>query len=252
MDRHKFTEEEIPYGILAKFGLTREMIGDLPLHILNRIYAGQKSPMLPVSVMDNEENEIRSKTRFSLIRKTDGSVDVVFYPKLIQSDLTRFSDNERQKLTGGKPVLGKMVMPDGRETQGFMQLDEGNGQILSVPTPVIGRNLQYMADMLHLSNAEVTCLRNGDPLTVAEEDEVMTIGIDLTEPTGIRICSGDEREWKDRRKQICEKYNFGCFGCWVMDEEGNLDYVHEEEYTEELWEEMKKNGTRRAMSSPKM
>lgn len=30
MNQSKFTEEEIPYNILNRFGLTREMIEDLP------------------------------------------------------------------------------------------------------------------------------------------------------------------------------------------------------------------------------
>lgn len=29
----------------------------------------------------------------------------------------------------------------------------------------------------------------------------------------------------------------------MMDERGNWDYVEEKEYSEEMWEEMKKNGT---------
>lgn len=29
----------------------------------------------------------------------------------------------------------------------------------------------------------------------------------------------------------------------MMDEQGNLNYVEEKEYSEEMWEEMKKNGT---------
>ena len=41
-----------------------------------------------------------------------------------------------------------------------------------------------------------------------------------------------------------DKYTFGCYGCWVMDDDGNLDYVPEEEYTEELWNEQKKSGER--------
>ena len=47
---------------------------------------------------------------------------------------------------------------------------------------------------------------------------------------------GPKREW--------DKYTFGCYGCWVMDDDGNLDYVPEEEYTEELWNEQKKSGER--------
>ena len=38
--------------------------------------------------------------------------------------------------------------------------------------------------------------------------------------------------------------HFGVYGCWVMDDDGNLDYVPEEEYTEELWNEQKKSAER--------
>lgn len=38
--QHKFKEEEIPYGILKKFGLTREMIGDLPQSVLQQVCDG--------------------------------------------------------------------------------------------------------------------------------------------------------------------------------------------------------------------
>lgn len=252
MKRDKFTDEEIPYHILEKFGLTREMLGDLPVHILEQISDGHKSPMLPVSVTDSDGNVIRSKTRFSLIRMEDGTVDVLFYPQLEQSDLTRFSDTNRKLLQEGKPVLDTMTTADGKQTLGFHQIDFGTRQILSVPTPVIGRNLQYVADIFHLSNAELTCLRNGEPLTVSDNDDLITIGIDLTTPTGIRVSPGDERQWRERKTQVCEKYNFGCFGCWIMDDDGSLDYVREEDYSEELWAEMKKNGARKALATQRM
>lgn len=252
MKKDRFTDEEIPYNILEKFGLTREMVGDLPVHILEQISNGHKSPMLPVAVTDNEGNTIRSKTRFSLIRREDGAVDVLFYPQLAQSDLTRFSEANRKLLQDGKPVTDTMITADGKQTLGFHQIDSVSRQILSVPTPVIGRNLQYAADIFHLNNAELNCLRNGEPLTVSDNDDLITIGIDLTVPTGIRVCSGDERMWRERRMQVCEKYNFGCFGCWIMDDDVSLDYVREEEYSEELWAEMKKSGARKALSTPRM
>ena len=43
---------------------------------------------------------------------------------------------------------------------------------------------------------------------------------------------------------LLDKYTFGVYGCWVMDDDGNLDYVPEEEYTEELWNEQKKSAER--------
>ena len=38
-------------------------------------------------------------------------------------------------------------------------------------------------------------------------------------------------------------------GCWVADGDGNLDYVPEASYTEELWEEMRKRNN--MLSIPK-
>ena len=37
-----FTAEEIPYEILAKFGLTHEMIDDLPQNVMLRLLSSRK------------------------------------------------------------------------------------------------------------------------------------------------------------------------------------------------------------------
>lgn len=249
MNRYKFTDEEIPYDTLAQFGLTQEMIGDLPLYILQQICAGRRSPVLPIRIDDGQGNVIRSRTRFALIRHEDGTADVMFYPVLAQSHLERFSEEKRQKLQEGKAVIDTFTDANGKQVQAFHQIDPGTRQILSVPTPVIGRNLQVIADELHLNNAEINCLRGGEPLTLTENDELLTVGIDLNEATGILICTGDAQQWRKEIRKDWNKHNFGCFGCWVTDEQGNFDYVPEEEYTDELWDELKKNGMRKAPMS---
>ena len=48
----------------------------------------------------------------------------------------------------------------------------------------------------------------------------------------------------EEAKRDWDKFNFGIFGCWTMDEDGNLDYIPEENYTEEMWNEQKKLGMR--------
>lgn len=110
--------------------------------------------------------------------------------------------------------------------------------------PVIGRNMQYVADRYHLTGAEMQKLQNGDALSILnDEDEEITMGIDLNSKTGIRFAAGDEQTWKREAKREWDKYNFGAFGCWVA-EDGDLDYVHEEDYSEEMWQEQKKVGMR--------
>ncbi len=47
---YNFDENEMPYGILERFGLTQAMIDDLPTDVLQNIYNGRKSPVLPVHI----------------------------------------------------------------------------------------------------------------------------------------------------------------------------------------------------------
>jgi hypothetical protein len=242
MNRNRFSDAEIPYKILQKFGLTQEMIGDLPTHALSQIAEGYCSPVLPIEFTDEQGNTYKSHTRFSLYRTDDNRVDVLFYPQLEQARLDKFSEENRDKLQSNKAVIDKMTTADGKEVQAFLQIDKGTNQILYVPTPVIGRNIQLIADEFHLNNAELNCLRGGNPLTVLTGDDTITVGVDLNESTGIRIATGDERKWNAEVKKDWERYNYGCFGCWMMDEEGNLDYLPEEKYTDEMWEEMRRKG----------
>lgn len=50
MKKVQFYESEYPYDTLEKFGLTREMIEDLPMHVLDDLSAGLRSPVLPIKV----------------------------------------------------------------------------------------------------------------------------------------------------------------------------------------------------------
>ena len=53
----EFNEEQVPYGLLGQYGLTREMVEDLPEAPYSDIMNGLLSPVLPVSVKDDEGNE---------------------------------------------------------------------------------------------------------------------------------------------------------------------------------------------------
>ena len=223
-----FEESEMPYGTLERFGLTQEMIEDLPVDVLQNIYNGRRSPVLPIIITAEDGETEPARTRFSLVRTPEGGADVLFFPKLDEYDLNLF--NVEQKEAGGKR---------------FSQIDPESKQVHCVPMPVIGRNMQYVADRYHLTGAEMQKLQNGDILSILnEDDEEVAIGIDLNSKTGIRFAAGDEQTWKREAKREWAKYNFGAFGCWMADDNGDLNYVHEEDYTEELWQEQKKMGMR--------
>lgn len=240
----RFELIELPYPTLARFGLTQEMIEDLPMRVLDEICDGRHSPVLPVRVRDEKGELIESRSRFALVRRDDGLSDVVFYPVLESSPLERYDEAQQKQLLAGKAILADVETADGRHSKAFVQIDEETKQVMYIPTPIIGRNLQVLADIMHLGTMEVNSMQNGEPLTLVVDGEPVTVGIDLHDKTGIRFCSGDSQKWKEQPKREWDKYTFGVYGCWVMDDDGNLDYVPEEEYTEELWNEQKKSAER--------
>ena len=244
MKKEQFEFNELPYPTLARFGLTQEMIEDLPLRILKEIGKGGYSPVLPMRVTNENGEVIESRSRFAFIRMDSGEADVVFYPTLKSSPLECYNEEQQKQLLDGKSIIADVAMADGRHSKAFVQIDEETKQVMYVPTPIIARNLKVLAEVMHFGTVEVNGMQHGEPLTVAVDGEPVKVGIDLHKKTGIRFCARDAQKWKEQPKREWDKYTFGCYGCWVMDDDGNLDYVPEEEYTEELWNEQKKSGER--------
>ena len=105
MKKVRFEEHEVPYKVLGQFGLTREMIEDLPLFALEDIGRGRRSPVLPIRVSDEDGQTVKSRTRFALVRLDDGKVDVVFYPVLETSPLEQYNEEQQKQLMEGKAIL---------------------------------------------------------------------------------------------------------------------------------------------------
>lgn len=148
----------------------------------------------------------------------------------------------------GKTIVSDMNLSDGLSTRAYIQIDPETRQVITVPASLIENNLKLASDAFHLAQQEVTSIKNGKPLTFSIGNDPITIGVDLTDKKGIRICEGDDIEWKNQSKKEWGKYTFGCYGCWITDSDGNHDYISEEDYTEELWDEQKKAGQRNISS----
>lgn len=266
MNVNNINNSEIPYYVLETFGLTRNMIDDLPMDVLSKILSGQRSPVLPVEVDGVNGEKICSKARFSLVYAEDGKVDVVFHPVfepigekicMVTRDLatgkeqlkmmdTRavYPDAVMEGLKAGRVVMDYITADDGRKVKSFLQLDPETNEVLAVPTAVIGRNLQTLVGEFGLTVAETNCIQNGEILTIAQDEEQVSVGLDLNSATGLRFEKGDEKRWKEGGVRQWNKYSVGVFGCWMM-ENGDLSYIPEEEYTEEIWDEIEKQRNNR-------
>ena len=54
----RFQDNEIPYELLASFGLSQEMVDDLPQKVLEQLLSGQRTPLLPICNVDENGNKI--------------------------------------------------------------------------------------------------------------------------------------------------------------------------------------------------
>ena len=156
----EFNEEQVPYGLLGQYGLTREMVEDLPEAPYCDIMNGLLSPVLPVSVKDDEGNTISARTRFRLVRTDDGGVDVLFYPRLLRCELDSYSESEQYELRQGRVILSHA--PDDADRKCFVQIDPDTNQVMYVPTPVIGRNIRNLMDRFELTTDDITLIQMGE------------------------------------------------------------------------------------------
>ena len=146
MEERRFHREDYPLNILAEFGLTEEMIYDLPEFVHETLERGGKSPLLPICV-EQPFGVTHAYAKFCLIETEEG-LDVMFSPKLKTINLDAFSDDERQALLSGKVIVAevddKTITDEGVEEmqriQAFVQLDRDTNGVIYTPTQVIGRN----------------------------------------------------------------------------------------------------------------
>lgn len=269
MNKKKFKEEEIPYEKLEKVGLSRQMIEDLPEDALDKVLSGQLSPVIPLNVTTDDGQTYLGRGRFSIYVKEDGEVSAKIHPVMQpigdtmqvaklneETGLVEYKDiptSERyskqviDQLKAGKVVQDYLYHPDGSRQHAFLQLDEETNGIIGVPSDSVKRNLQIVQEELHLTKAEDNCLHNGELVTYStDEDDLLTIGLDLHSPSGIRFALGDEKKWIEGKHRDWDKYELGVNGCWMTDDNGNLQYVAEDEFEElDIWNEIEKQHERK-------
>ena len=104
--------EELPNETLSQFGLTQEMIEDLPMHILEELSHGRHSPVLPIKVTDENGNTVTDRSRFAFVRKENGEADVIFFPVLKKSSLEKYNEEQQKQLRAVKGILVDALTTD--------------------------------------------------------------------------------------------------------------------------------------------
>ncbi len=241
---NQFSETEIPYNILSSFGFSQEMIDDLPQNIMQRFLSARTTPVLPVVTVDENGDEHISYSKLCLLRLDDGSVDVGFVPMWREKELDEFNEQQVQQLLKGNVIIANFE----DRGQCYVQYDDSIKQTITIPVSIISHNLDVLAQSSGMSEFERERLKEGNVIELDDNGQQTSIGIDLNEVTGCRISQGDAQMWKEEaRASQLPKYNFGLYGCWICDEvTQKMSYVAEENYTQEMLEEMKRIGQQKA------
>lgn len=233
----KFTDEEIPYEILANFGVTQEMMDDLPACVRNKFLSGRTTPVIPIVTENVDGDRVESYAKMALVRKVNGDVDVVFIPMWEAYDLSDFDEEIRNKLIS-KQVATTDVSGKGRC---YIQFDDTINQAIFVPVGVINKNLSSISNTYGWHDLDDMAVQEGNIVPVEVQGETYSVGIDLNELTGIRIVHGNEQDWKEEVKaNNLPEYNFGIYGCWIADDNNHMKYVSEEDYDDNIRAEQKR------------
>lgn len=238
MPKRKYTEQDIPLDILEKFGMTQQMVEDLPQSERNKLMDGSFTTEMPISITHEDGSVIRTKAAIKIISKGNDEIDLLVAPMWKRNELQGFSEEEVNNLRAGKVLL----ISGPHKGDKYVQLDDVSNHVISEEAELIQHNIQVYQKLFDLDEDETSDIMKGDPITIGDIDDPFTIGVDLHSPEGIHHVDGDKIEWeKTRRGDILPHFNFGMFGCWVTDDNGTLDhYVVEEKYTKQMIDEMQR------------
>lgn len=240
---NKFTELEIPYDELKTLGLTQEMIDDLPQPVMGKLLSGQHTPPMEITYSDKkgEKHSFLS----SIVLKRDGEGLAAFLvPRWEEAKLDQFTKEEQDVLLRGDIL--RMTLPSGKK--GFAQFDEDLHQLMMVEEEIVLHNLNIINKDKDINEEEIEQIMQGIP-TELRDEEVITVGVNLKDWNGLHITDGNVEKWREEVGAKLNKYNFGLYGCWISDPiSGALSYVPEENYTEEMENEIRRVGQQRVSS----
>lgn len=243
-----FHREDYPLDILGEFGLTENMIYDLPEYVHEDLERGFLSPLLPITI-EQPFGYTHCYAKFCLRDVVDG-VGVMFAPKLKEANLSNFLPEEREQLLQGKVIVADIqeliTKEDGteeaRKVKAFVQLDMDTNGVVYAPTQIIGRNLQTITTEFDLTDEDIEALCKGE-LVQLEVNDIdgnplhFTVGVNLFSDNGVHLVQGNAAQWQKSVHKTMAEYSFGNDGCWVY-KHGVLRYVAEDDFTQDILDAM--------------
>lgn len=214
-----FLEHELPYSQLESLGISKKNIMAAPPDTLKSFMSGGFTSLLRLQ-MKSDENTFRFLAKLRLTRDLRGNVELEMLPLYKNTPYDRdlkLNMDEMDMLREGM-VIKKNVYNNGKKTTWFAQLDGETNAILKAKAKDIV--IPSFVKGVEIDKDQREKLRDGEPVEVIDEDDVYTIGIDLTQPTAVNTIQGDLNDWKQNIAKEWDRMNPGVVGFWLTDENG--------------------------------
>ena len=198
----------LPYEKLAVLGIDREKADLLPQEVKERLVSGEVTPLMRVSISDQNGEVISLPLKLQLTADKNGNPALIDYPvraelEVERNKVLRLTKQEAVRLRNGE-VLQKAVEVNGEKTQQYLQLDPETKSVIHRKVTDIQLE-QKLKDMEKVNDIELGTqqkqqVREGKPVELNVGGEKVSVGVDLKEPQGFKLIQGDMKEWERQQK----------------------------------------------------
>ena len=223
-----FLEEEIPYQKLEKLGISKKSLLNMPKEVLEPLISGRITPLVMVKYEAKNNKLLEIPMKLQLTHGDDGKVNLMTYQvrKEIDRNSVRLNEHELQKIKDGEAIR-KEIKEDGVRKQKYVQLDPETKSLIlkDVHSVKISEKLKEMEKIndIELGTNQKQAAMEGKPVELAVGDQKVTVGVDLKEPQGFKVVSGDMKEWERQMKIKYDHEHEGFMG-YVMTDENRWEY----------------------------
>lgn len=200
--------DTLPYKKLALLGIDREKADKLPNEVKDKLISGEVTPLLQVSINARNGDVITLPLKLQMVSDRNGAPVLVAYPVKAAFDekrdnILQLSPNEAERLRHGD-VIQKAVDINGEKTRQYLQFDPETKSVFHkrVTDIQVEQRLKDMEKVndIELGTQQKQAVREGKPMELNVGGEKVTVGIDLKEPQGFKVISGDMQEWERQQK----------------------------------------------------
>lgn len=245
---NRFLEKDIPYGKLAKLGVSKEKTLSMPKDLLETFLSGKVTPLIQAKVQSQSGTVYEVPLKLQLVQDRTGKVQLMTYPirKEMVSDIS-LSDDEKKRLRKGDTIR-KEIKEDGVRRMQFIQMDNETKSLIkrNVSNLRLPEQIAQMEKIndIQLGMNQKEAIKEGKPIELEVGHEKVSVGVDLKEPQGFKVVKGDMAEWGRQQKIKYDIVNEGFMG-YVLTDQNRWEYkqvvdkLQHKELKQEVKEEQK-------------